>query len=89
MRKVIRTLPQSWKVKSTTLKELNDKEKIDFMGLISNLKTHEMERKLREDKVLPKKKNIAFKSFQVLSDDNEDIDNEEDDNEELSPLSRM
>ena len=36
--------------------------------------------------MLPKKKNIAFKSFQILSDDNEDIDNEEDDDEELSLL---
>ena len=36
--------------------------------------------------MLPKKKNIAFKSSQILSDDNEDIDNEEDDDEELSLL---
>jgi len=84
VRKVIRALPQSWKVKSTTLKELNDKEKMDFMELIGNLKTHKMERKLREDKVLPKKKNIASRSTSIFSDDNEDIDNEEDDDEELS-----
>ena len=50
VRKVIHALPQSWEVKSTTLKELNDKEQMDFMGLIGNLKTHEMERKVREDK---------------------------------------
>ena len=35
MIKAIRALPQSWKVKSTTLKELNDKEEMDFMGLIA------------------------------------------------------
>ena len=63
---------------------MNDKEEIDFMGLIGNLKTHEIERKVREDKLLPKKKNVAFKSILILSDDNEDIDNEEDDDEELS-----
>ena len=56
------------------------------MGLIGNLKTHEMERKVREDKVLPKKKNVAFKSTPILSDDNEDHDNEEEDDEELSLL---
>ena len=61
-------------------------KKKDFMGLIGNLKTNEMERKVREDKVLSKKKNIAFNSSQILSDDNEDIDNEEDDDEEFSLL---
>jgi len=81
VRKVIRALPQSWKVKSTTLKELNDKEEIDFMGLIGNLKAHEMEKKVIEDKVLPKRKNVAFKSTSILSDDNEDINNEEDNDE--------
>ena len=43
MRKVIRALPLSWKVKSASLKEVNDKEKMKFIGLIGNLKTHEME----------------------------------------------
>ena len=86
VRKVISALSQSWEVKSITLKELNDKEKMNFMGLIGNLKTNEMERKVREDKMLPKNKNIAFKSSQILLDDNEDIDNEEDDDEELSLL---
>jgi len=45
VRKVIRALPPTWKVKSTTLKELNDKEELEFIGLINNLKTHEKERK--------------------------------------------
>ena len=48
--KVICALPQSWEVKSTNLKELNDKEEIDFMGFIGNLKTHKMERKLEKTK---------------------------------------
>ena len=86
VRKVICALPQSWEVKSTTLKELNDKEEMNFMRLIGNLMTYKMERKVKEDKVLPKKKNITFKSSQILSDDNEDIDSEEDDDEELSLL---
>ena len=59
---------------------------MDFMGVIGNLKTHEMERKVRKDKVLLKKKNVAFKSTPILSDDNEDIDNKEADAEELSIL---
>ena len=56
------------------------------MELTGNLKTHEIERKVREDKVLPKKKNVAFNSTTILSDDNEDIDSEENDDEELSLL---
>jgi len=65
---------------------LNDKEEIDFMGLIGNLKTHEMERKVIKDKVVPKKKIVAFKSTLIRSDDNEVIDNEENVDEELSLL---
>ena len=30
IRKVIRALPKSWEVKATTLKELNDREEMDF-----------------------------------------------------------
>ena len=48
VRKVIRGLPPSWKVKATTLKELNDKEEMELISLIENLKTNEMERKARE-----------------------------------------
>ena len=47
--KLIRALSSSWEVKATTLKELNDKKVIELIGLISNLKTHEMERKVREE----------------------------------------
>ena len=63
VRKIIRALPLSWEVKATTLKELNDKEEMELMGLIGNLKTHEMERKAREEMAPPKKKAIAFKSY--------------------------
>jgi len=31
------------------LKELNNKEEMEHIGLIENLKTHEMERKVREE----------------------------------------
>ena len=50
IRKVIRALPKSWEVKATTLKELNDRKEMDFSGFISNLKTHEMEMKVREER---------------------------------------
>ena len=47
--KVIRALLKSWEVKTITLKELNDKEEMDFSGFIENLKTHEMKMKVREE----------------------------------------
>jgi len=81
VRKVIRALPQSWEVKATTLKELNDKEEMKRIGLISNHKTHEMERKAREEMTPQKKKMIAFKSTPTISDE----DDEEEDDEGLSP----
>ena len=62
MRKIIRALPPSWEVKVTTLKELNGKEEMELIGLIGNLKTHEMEIKAREEMAPLKKKAITFKS---------------------------
>ena len=56
---------------------------MDFLGLIKNLKTYEMERKVRADNALLKEKNIAFKATPTISDDNEDLDNEEDYDEDL------
>jgi len=82
VRKIIRALPPSWEVKATTLKELNDKEEMELIGLIGNLKTHEMERKAREEMAPSKKKTIAFKCQSTHSDE----DDEEEDDEELSLL---
>jgi len=82
VRKVIRALLPSWDVKATTLKELNDKKGMKLIGLIGNLKTHEMERKRREEMALQKKKIIAFKSTPTISDD----DDKEEDDEEFSLL---
>ena len=74
VRKIIRALPPSWEVKATTLKELNDKEEMELIGLIGNLKTHEMDRKAREEMTPLKKKAIAFKSSSTYSDkEDEDL----------------
>ena len=66
------------------MKELNDKEEMKLIGLISNLKTHEMERKAREETTPQKKKMIAFKSTPIISDE----DDEEEDDEDLSLLEK-
>ena len=62
VRKIIRALPKTWEVRATTLKELNDKEEIDFTDFVRNLKTHEMEMKAREDREPQKKVSVAFKA---------------------------
>ena len=38
IRKVIRALPKSWEVKATTLKELNDREEMDFSGKVGRIR---------------------------------------------------
>ena len=57
---------------------------MELIGLIGNLKTHEMERKAREEITPQKKKAIAFKCTPTISDDEE----EEEDDEDLSLLVR-
>ena len=64
------------------MKELNDKEEINLIGLIGNLKTNEMERKTRKEMAPQKKKMIAFKSTPTISND----DDEEEGDEEFSLL---
>jgi len=59
------------------------KRRWSSIGLIGNLKTHEMERKTREEKASQKKKTFAFKSTPTISDDEDD---DQDDDEDLSLL---
>jgi len=59
----------------------NDKEEMELIGLIGNLKTHEMESKAREE-MTPQKKMIAFKSTPTISDE----DDEKEDDDDLSLL---
>ena len=50
VRKIIIALFKSWEVKVTTLKEINDKEEMDFITFMDKLKTREMEMKVREER---------------------------------------
>ena len=56
-----------------------------LIGLIENLKTHEIERKAKKEMSSQKKKCIAFKFTHTISDG----DDEEEDDEELSLLVKM
>ena len=82
VRKVIRALLPSWEIKYITLKEINDKKEMELITLVCNLKTHEMERKAKEEMAPQKKKMIAFKSTPTISDN----DDEEENDEEFSLL---
>ena len=64
--KVIYTLPPSWEMKSTTLKKLNDKEEIELIGLIGNLKTLRWKEKL-EKRIHPKRRNFLPSSLHLPS----------------------
>jgi len=55
-------------------------EEIELIWLMDNLKTHEMERKAREEMTPQKKKMITFKSTPTISDE---------DDEDLSLLVKM
>jgi len=85
IRKVNRALPKAWKVKAITLKELNDREEMDFSGFIGNLKTHEMKMKVGEERETPKKKVIAFKATPSTIDEE---DSSEDGVEDFAMLIR-
>jgi len=50
---------------------------MELIGLIGNLKTHEMKRKAREEMAPQKKKVIAFKSTPTISDDDDEEKNDE------------
>ena len=67
-------------MKATTLKELNDREEMDFSSFIENLKTHEMEMKVREEREPPKKKAIASRASPSIQEEDDSMDeNEEED----------
>ena len=87
VRRVIRVLPKTWVVKTTTLKELNDHQEMDLSGFIGNLKTHEMKMKVREGRELSKKKSIAFKATPTIMEEDESID--EGDEEDFAMLIRQ
>ena len=54
------------------IEELNDKEEIELISLIRNLKTHEIEIKAREEMMPQKKKMFAFKSTPTISDEDDE-----------------
>ena len=50
---------------------------MEFIGFVGKLKTHERERKLREEKAPQKKKTLAFKPTSLISDEDDQEDDED------------
>ena len=79
VRKVISVLLPSWEINSTTLKELNDKKKMELICLNGNLKIHEREKKARDENAPQMKKSLTFKSTPTISDDEDDDHKDDED----------
>ncbi|XP_063936203.1 uncharacterized protein LOC135147247 [Daucus carota subsp. sativus] len=78
-RRVLKSLPPSWKVKVTTIKEMHNLNDYHINNLFGNLRAYEEDNV--PDKVIPKvedkKKNMALKSILIDEDENDEELNEE------------
>ena len=78
-RRVLKSLPPSWKVKVTTIKEMHNLNEYSIDNLFGNLRAYEEDNV--PDKVLPKvedkKKNMALKAILIDEDENDEELNEE------------
>ena len=78
-RRVLKSLPPSWKVKVTTIKEMHNLNDYHIDNLFGNLRAYEEDNV--PDKVIPKvedkKKNMALKSILIDEDENDEELNEE------------
>jgi len=72
MRKILRSLPKTWKAKVMTIREAKDLTELSLEEIIRSLMTHEITIEKQELKEKPKK-NLAIKIVHhVDSDDNEE-----------------
>ena len=81
-RRVLKSLPPSWKVKVTTIKEMHNLNEYKIDNLFGNLRAYEEDN--IPEKVAPKvedkKKNMALKAILIDEDENDEL------NEELQNL---
>ena len=78
-RRVLKSLPPSWKVKVTTIKEMHNLNDYHIDNLFGNLRAYEEDNipDLVTPKVEDKKKNMALKSILIDEDENDEDLNEE------------
>ncbi|XP_063941293.1 uncharacterized protein LOC135149496 [Daucus carota subsp. sativus] len=78
-RRVLKSLPPSWKVKVTTIKEMHNLNDYHIDNLFGNLRAYEEDNvpDIVVPKVEEKKKNMALKAILIDDDDNDEELNEE------------
>nr|XP_017239461.1 PREDICTED: putative histone-lysine N-methyltransferase 1 [Daucus carota subsp. sativus] len=78
-RRVLKSLPPSWKVKVTTIKEMHNLNDYHIDNLFGNLRAYEEDNvpDVVVPKVEEKKKNMALKAILIDDDDNDEELNEE------------
>ncbi|XP_063941304.1 uncharacterized protein LOC135149506 [Daucus carota subsp. sativus] len=78
-RRVLKSLPPSWKVKVTTIKEMHNLNEYHIDNLFGNLRAYEEDNvpDIVIPKVEDKKKNMALKAILIDDDDNDEELNEE------------
>ena len=78
-RRVLKSLPPSWKVKVTTIKEMHNLNDYHIDNLFGNLRAYEEDNvpDIVVPKVEDKKKNMALKSILIDEDENDEELNEE------------
>ncbi|XP_063945976.1 uncharacterized protein LOC108203293 [Daucus carota subsp. sativus] len=78
-RRVLKSLPPSWKIKVTTIKEMHNLNDYHIDNLFGNLRAYEEDNvpDVVVPKVEEKKKNMALKAILIDDDDNDEELNEE------------
>ena len=82
VRKILRSLPERFHAKITTLEEAKDIDQIPLTELVGNLQTYEMG--LRSIGKGGKSKNLALKGIEEEIEDSKDEDEDDDEDEDLS-----
>ena len=80
VRKILRSLPERFHIKITTIGEVNDIDQIPLTELVGNLKTYKMGLGLTAKG--GKSRNLALKGIDEEIDDFEDEDEDDDDEDE-------
>ena len=88
VRKVLRSLPRSWKLKATTIQEVKDLNTYPLDELMGSFMTHELSMQQRSDEESKKKKTITLKA--IISAPNEEdlekLENEEAEDDDMALL---
>ena len=87
MRKVLRSLPRSWKVKVTAIQEAKDLNTLPLEELLGSLMTHELIMKQYFEEKIRRKETIALKSTAQDEEDSEKSENSEED-EDLALITK-